>query len=239
MAKWEGPLPEGFELGSGLKDDYVFVVDHSYFGTDAAYMNGQQLLLIWEGHDEADNEPQTEKFSVGKGWVTEDLGRTMVNSKSMKINQTSIYGKILAWAIEECPELVKLVADRGGPYKSDVWNGCKFQMQATTLHFGKNIGDKDRVMPAEFLGVEAEEGVVAPKAATPPQRSTPTAPFTNGAAGSTVTQKILARLAQSTDSFDAFINEALDIPDVMSDTALRTHVSDESEAGFYATHKGS
>ncbi len=236
---YTGELPESFILGTGLKDDFTFIVDHSYFGTDAAYQDGQQLLLIWEGRDAEDDSPHTEKFSVGKGWATEDLGRTMVNPKSMKINNNSIYGRILKWAVENEKPLVALMIERGGDARSSaIWNGLKFQMKVESMNYGKEIGVRERLMPAEFLGVEGE----APKAAAPSvassqPTSSPVTTSTNGAVS--MAEKILARLASTSDSFETFVEGALELPEVMSDNALRARISDESESGFFATHRGS
>lgn len=234
---FEGELPEGFQLGTGIKDDYNFIIDHSYFGTDATYMDGKRLLLIWEGRDADTDDPQREILSVGEGWTTPDLGRTMIHPKNLtKVNNNSVYGKLMKWAVED-GDTIRAAALKGNTaLQSDIWNGMKFHMGPTELKFGKNLDPITKTMPVEFLGVEGD----APKAAsTSGAASTAPTPSTSASNGSgSITEKLLTRLAANSPTFEDFVNEALDIPNVMSDTELRNRVSDESDAGFYATHKG-
>jgi hypothetical protein len=239
-------LPNEWELGSGLKENYEFVIDHSYFGTDAQYQDGKQLLLIWEGHDAADNSPAREQYSIGKGWSTPDFGRTITGMKN--INKNSMYGKIVEWSIEEHkagrPALLATLLQRGNPMKSDIWEGMKFYMREREIKFGKNLDPVNRVMPVEYLGIDEEstpgQSAVTPAPAAPaPAAPTPSKPASNGASvpGGTATTKILTRLAQKSLDFESFVSEALDIPEVVDNVELRNLVSDDSDSGFYATHQ--
>jgi hypothetical protein len=250
----EREIPEHWVTTTGFRDDFDFCIDHSYFGYDAQYQDGKQLLLIWEGHvidpesEENNNAAHHEQWSVGgkdkEGnylWTTEDNGRSMVHAKDLKVpNKSSFYGRIIDWAMtQESDELVGILA-KGDPKESGIWNGVVLHMKTREFDYGGEIGKKPRVFPEHFIGFDTESATPTttdiPKARGTGTASTPQS--ASAPAGGSVSEKLLGRLAKASDSFEEFVEAAIDIPDVKSNTELRASVMDDGPTGFYATARG-
>jgi len=71
MAGWEG------ETSTGLLDDADVTIEQGYFGTDASYQSGEQLVWFLEGTSPESDEPVRQFYSIGTGWETSDNGETV------------------------------------------------------------------------------------------------------------------------------------------------------------------
>ena len=231
---------------TGLVDNFVLRVDESWFATDARYNNGETLLLNWKGKTDqpigTDGETEfTASFPVGGGWVSNDGGETAVSEKGRaKFNSSSIYGRIVDSAIADKGDgglgLGNIVKGRGRPTQAKIWTGLTFRMKQVEFNYGGEIGKKSRLMPVEFLGENRDPADFAESGTSDAQAAgqTASAPAASNGTGDLKTR--LEQLAKATDSHAAFVDKALEIPEVSEDAALLESVVDEK--GLYASARG-
>ena len=92
-------------------------------------------------------------FPVGSGWFSYDGGETIEHTDGKgKVNASSIYGKIVDWAVEN--GLAQTLAEKGSPLQAIVWVGLNLRFAEVEFNYGGEIGKKKRVMPVEVLGAE-------------------------------------------------------------------------------------
>lgn len=218
---------ETWETASGLPDDFDFTVNRAYFGKDSRYMNGEILLLIWEGvADDPEIGEQRIIWPCGTGWDTPDNGKTAVHERGRKkFIGSSIYGRL----INRCRELgaLEVLARRGPATQASVWNGTRWHLKRETLEFGPGLEPVERLMPVKFLGVVGEAVQAAAQAQAMVQA---------GAQDPGLREK-LALLARQSPDYQTFFRAAMALPGVVNDSVLLQEVMDETERGFYARHR--
>ncbi|MGI0133461.1 MAG: hypothetical protein ACREBW_00685 [Candidatus Micrarchaeaceae archaeon] len=250
-----------WETESGFRENYDLIVYHSYFATDAAYQDGQVILLHWEGVDAGDNEAVSERFAVGSGWNSNDGGISVFHesgNKNRRFNANSIYGRIINWA-KTNPELMTLLAERGNERTAGVWQDLKFHIAPIELDFGKRMEARIRNMPTQYLGQVDDDGNVIggssepATVAEPPalsrqekaaklraevaaRQSAKTERTAEGATGAAPIIATLTNLAKQSDSHETFLIAALELEEVISDDELMSQVADDTPTGFYITH---
>ncbi len=231
---------------TGLVDNFVLRVEESWFATDARYNGGETLLLNWKGKTSepigSDGETEfTASFPVGSGWVSNDGGETAVSEKGRgKFNQSSIYGKIIesvkAGKAEGGLGIMSLIAGRGRPTEAKVWNGLTFRMKQVEFNYGGEIGKKSRLMPVEFLGEGVDPADFAAGGTSDAQAASANTSTASAAApaGGGDLEATLTALAKASDTHQAFVDKALEIPAVSEDATLLERVVDEA-GGIYST----
>lgn len=233
-----------WEFGTGLREEYDFTIYMAYFGTDAAYGNGELTLLILQGVDENDEEAR-ELFSVGKSWETLDGGKTIAfpEKPDKKINQNSMYAKFCQSALEACEKAKSTyLIDEGDPKIAQTWINTKWHMtqkEATrgfTNPSGEKVEARVRLLPETFLGRVTDDGEkveAKPKTQTVAERRAVLAAKAKTKASGTPE---LTKLAKGAATFDDFVAEALALDEVVTDEVLGASVIDDSPEGYYATH---
>ena len=256
------------DFATGLREAYDLTIHMAYFSTDAAYMNGEQYLLILVGEDD-EGEEAREMFSVGKDWESLDGGKTLTypGKPQHRLNQNVMYTKFIQSAWEACKKAGSDYLNDKNPFVAETWIGTRWHLATkqasegfTIRATGEIVAPKFRLMPDEFLGLY--EDTIAPQPSAHKGRKA-TAPPTASAKASAADRRaeLLARArgaavappqAEETfdtldvellelarnNDFDTFINLALAIDDVINDEARAADVVDNSDNGFYARNHG-
>lgn len=237
-----------WETTSGLPDDFTFTVTGARFVFDPNYNNGQTLLLEWEGEAEGVDLDQPLRFSCGNGWDTPDNGKTAVHPKQKLFNKRSHYGMLIDRCIKDLG-MGDILRRRGVPTEAKVWVGLRFHMKRETIDFGGEIGEKERLLPVQFLG-EVGNGKAAAKPAAPKTAAKPAPkaepepePDSDGEYGGApaelveavkkVFKKHKALVKAGKSSFDKAQEEALAIDGITDYPDLVAAVVDE-ESGLWA-----
>lgn len=217
---------------SGLLDEFTATVESSKFATDVNYRDGQVPRLEWDlvrvenDEDVQVEEPMTEKFGVGNGYVVIDDGagveREDGNTKR-KFNKKSRYGEIIDRVVKNTDGafdgLLDLVQERGTPNEAEVWVGLRFEFSRVNASF-RNDDDElieyDYILPSKFLGVDQD--VAQP----------------TGKSGAGSLREQVEQVARDSSDYEEFVSKALAVKGVTSDKELVAAISDESDDGLYA-----
>ena len=145
--------PWSTELGGF--DDYVGTVTEAWFAVDPTY-NAEALLLHMSIKSDDLEQERVEKFSVGKGWVTEDQGKTAVHetgNPTKKFHQKSAYGMIIDRVVKDdaFKGLLAVLQERGSPTEAAVWNGITLHFRKESIDYGSDIGTKSKLLPIEWV----------------------------------------------------------------------------------------
>jgi len=211
---------DAYELSSGLIDDFDGTITEAYFGTDAAYNDGDTVLLILEiSTDDPDRPSITEKLSTGTGWVIENQGANLVseNGKPRKFNKNSRVGLVLAAALQAGAG--DIMRSKGSPMDAATWTGLGFHWDRKSIE-GFNGEKKDVLLPTAVLGDSA---------------TTSSAPVVASGGVDAGTRAKLTVLAKKSDSYDAFVEAALEMDGVAANSDAVDLVVDEA---FYAAANG-
>lgn len=234
-------MPDQDKYGgeTGLIDNFTMTVEKSEFTNDIRYNNGATLLLKWTGtvvtEDGEVLEDRSEQFSCGNGWSTPDGVTAVHENGKTKFNNSSIVQRMVDRCVKELgkaegfgaqspiPSMDANDASDLGSRNAEIWNGLQFRMRQETIKFGKDMEDKTRVMPCEFLGAGGTPTATAApsagavstpapqqQAAAPAPAVPAAAPATNGGgAGNEVLLAQLRGLAAQTGDHQAFKDAAM------------------------------
>lgn len=233
-------MPDQDKYGgeTGLIDNFTITVEKSEFTNDIRYNNGATLLLKWTGtvvtEDGEVLEDRSEQFSCGNGWSTPDGVTAVHENGKTKFNNSSIVQRMVDRCVKELgkaegfgaqspiPAMDSNDATDLGSRNAEIWTGLQFRMRQEIIKFGKDMEDKTRVMPCEFLGVGGAPATAAPSAGAavpPPVAAAPApaapaaapaaAPSTNGGGGNEVLLAQLRGLAAQTPDHQAFKDAAM------------------------------
>jgi hypothetical protein len=209
-----------FTPETGLIDDFDFTVDSSWFTTDAAYNDGETLLLKLNGPtDNVENPEVTLQYSCGNGWEASDNGKVAVreDGKKRRFNQGTGIWKLVEAAMNAGAGDV--LRKRGTPMEASMWSGLKFHMKR--IEQGEGQYKATRPLPVSFLGVVGEGSApTAPAAAPAPAAS-------NGSGLSKVLEAKLKKLARDSASHEDFIAAAFDLDGVDGNADAERAVVDE------------
>lgn len=150
-----------FKPSTGLPDDFDMIVKESWFEFDPDINDGQTLVLKMavETSDEDFGEGGVGElmFSCGKGWETSDRGATAVRedgSVTKGFHQSTAYHLFIGEALKcDSAEKVLRSSERGDPRKAAMWVGTGWHLNSKVIHYGGEIGDKNKLVPTKFLGV--------------------------------------------------------------------------------------
>lgn len=224
-----------FSPETGLIDDFDFTVDSAWFTTDAAYNNGETLLLKLNGPTDNPDTPETTlQYSCGSGWEAEDNGKRAVreDGKRRRFNQSSGIWKMVESAMNAGAG--DALRSRGTPMEASMWVGLRFHMKR--VEQGEGDFKTTRPLPVSFLGVVGEGAGAAPKqAASAPAPASAPASTSNGAGLSKVLEIKLKKLARESDTHEDFIVAAFELDGVDGNADAERAVVDEA---FFNAAKG-
>lgn len=237
-----------WELGSGLPlDGTEATVTAASFGYNNEYAAGACVLELTFTDDES-NEA-TQLYSVGKGWEPQDGGALVghESGRNMRINNRSIYGMWIA-AFMQCPGAMEYAHAVGKePNDASLWLGCRFLLKAHTYE-KQDKKEGTTIVPAQFLG-NAETGTAAATTAAKPATATKTLAPRPGAASAPASapaaaagdddmdpavRKALMKIAGSVESFDQWLDLALEVEGVAGNKPLERQVMSKKPDGLYA-----
>lgn len=225
-----------FTPETGLIDDFDATVTSAFFTTDAAYNDGETLLLKLECETDNPEAPETVlQYSCGAGWEAADNGKKAVreDGKRRRFNQQSGIWKLVEAAMNAGAG--DALRTRGTPMEASMWVGLKFHIKRVEM--GEGQYKTTRPMPVQFLG-EAGEGSKGSQAGpSPATATTPAAadPVTNGAGMSKVLEAKLKKLARDCADHESFIVAAFDLDGVDGNADAERAVVDEA---FFNAAKG-
>lgn len=210
----------------GFVESYEGTIEEARFDYDPEYRDGEtpQLYLELDNvttEEDVDlDDTATLRFGVGNGWEVVDNGSAVErdDGKNKGFHPKTRVGILIDRLIEI--GAVEAIAARGLPTEAKVWEGLRFRFERHTEDYGQIDGENvkvDFMLPAELIGEESKASSNG-----------------NGSGNKAVRAK-LVKLAKNAASHDDFLDAALDIDGVTDDDELFAAVSDDSEAGFYAS----
>lgn len=213
-----------YALSSGLIDDFDGTVSEAYFGTDAAYNNGDTVLLVLElSTDDPDHPQETVKLSTGTGWTIEGQGASIVSEsgKARSFNKNSRVGQVIAAALNIGAG--DAMRAKGTPMEASTWAGLSFHWNRVEL-VGFNGETKEALLPTAFLGDEGGTQTTTTAAAAPATGEVDAA-----------TRAKLIMLAKSSADHGAFVDAALVMDGIAANAAAVDLIVDEA---FFTSAKG-
>jgi len=196
----------------GYKDEYAQAVQATT-GID----EGVGLMFLVDLVDENGVPVGSQGYSVGSGWAVSEDGLEITHPKRKNVVGSSRYGELQQRVVK----VLKVDMEaRGKPTQAKAWDGLGFHWM---LEEHPTVGGppKQGVMPTEFLGIKTEFAKApAPKVVVPTDLNTK-----------------LTELAQTND-VKAFQIAAMKVTGVAANDELMASILDESEQGYWFTHKG-
>lgn len=227
-----------FTPETGLIDDFDFAVDSAWFTTDAAYNDGETLLLKLNGPTDNPDQPETTlQYSCGNGWEASDGGKVAVreDGKKRRFNQSSGIWKLVEAAMNAGAGDV--LRSRGTPMEASMWSGLRFHMKR--VEQGEGQYKTTRPLPVQFLGVvgEGQASAGGAQAAGVGAGAAPAASSAsaNGAGMSKVLEAKLKKLARDSATHEDFIVAAFEMDGVDGNADAERAVVDEA---FFNAAKG-
>lgn len=220
-----------FSPETGLIDDFDATVTSAFFTTDAAYNDGETLLLKLECETDNPETPETIlQYSTGNGWEAADNGKKAVreDGKRRRFNQQSGIWKLVEAAMNAGAG--DALRSRGTPMEASMWVGLKFHIKRVEM--GEGQYKTTRPLPVSFLGVVGEGANGSAPAAPAPAGADPAS---NGAGLSKVLEAKLKKLARDSASHEDFIAAAFDLDGVDGNADAERAVVDEA---FFNAAKG-
>jgi len=204
------------EESSGLLDDADVTINQAYFGTDARYQSGEQLLFVIEGTSPQADEDEVRQFwSIGGGWEAIE-GGAKVEGKE-KFNTSSAYARFFNAALQ-IPGVSEIIQDRGTPDEAAIWEGLTFHMERQDVEYGGQIGTRQMLLPVSL--VEGKKKAVPKKPAAKKAAS--------NSGGDKALRAKLKNLAKKSDDFDGFLDALHEqYPEVADNTELYDEALDE------------
>ena len=137
----------------GQFNDMEMVITDAEFGYRDDYNEGESELLIWT-FDDLNGEEREHLISIGTGWDIADKGaRVESDSEDGRFHDTSLLGRYIERFLELGMQDVLKEDGRDDPRVASAYIGLKFHMKNEKKDFGGEIGEKEHLMPLEFLGV--------------------------------------------------------------------------------------
>lgn len=124
-------------VNDGIFTDFYGTIVDGWCGTDANAKDPNMLWVYFKlSTDDIDRPEHIQKYECGKGWVTEDMGETMVlltqeghRSPKQAFNRRwSRYGKFIDHVADLAEKKGRLdeIDNRVDPYKPATWAGMSF-----------------------------------------------------------------------------------------------------------------
>lgn len=214
-------------LESGLPDDFDFHITGASFGYRQEYMNGEALLLIWEG-ESPDDDVESIIWPCGGKWEVGKGGAEAAHPKRVRFVKTSMMGKLIDRVVNK---LGVDMQSRGESFEAKVWVGLGFHMKREEIEYGGILEDRGgktvHLMPVGVLEAKAGKG------ATNTDKSKGTAAVVEDKPVTKVIEKKLSLLAKKL-SKEEFQSKAMDMAEVVDDADLLAAVLEDSDDGFWA-----
>lgn len=126
-------LDESYLGDSGYFTDYVGTVEDAYFGPSEKGDADLLYLFLEMKTDSPDRPEHTERYSLGKGWVTDDGGETVRHEEGKKKFNRRFSTYQSGWLDNAVKLLVDAglaeeFASRGPATQADVWKGTSWQI---------------------------------------------------------------------------------------------------------------
>lgn len=185
-------------------------IDNAYFGYDAGYQGGEQLLFILEGTSPESDDPITQFYSVGNGWDTDD-GKVVTGRDSFV--SSCNYARFFLAAVAVDPDGVKALGD---PNDATIWKGQSFMMERIGFKITFKDGEREfHVFVPVGKAKKAKKGGKG-KASSPSAKK-----------GKSLRSKV-KKMAAKYDDHDDFLAAVLDkYPEVEDDDDLYEDVLEE------------
>lgn len=235
-----------FKLSSGLTDDVDVTFRDPVFRVDPEYNNGQTLFLdvtlVEHGDDGGEHQ---ERFGCGKGWETNDGGKTATreDGRETTFNKNSKIGRLigsLVGVMDKDPNAAKAIQGRvkeveDGPYAAAFWKGMQGHLMRETVKGGAEIGDYDVLVFSEIKAFEGGKATGTAKKASGAARKA--AGGTKGGDDGGLTVKLRATLddiADASADHDSFMEAAFaQVSEASSDDAVKAAITDDGEGSIW------
>jgi len=204
---------------TGLLHDVDVWVERAYFGTDAEYDDGNTTLLIMEGTKKGpDVDPEDSEFrqffSTGSKWEHREGGKKAVHEDgSEEFHASCGYARFFRAVLELSDDAAKALQGRGYPDNAEIWVGLGFHLERTKVDFGPPLGEKEVLLPTEYLGDNQEGGAVKKEASSKDKAKAAIAKAkaaSKGGGDDDGQRKELVALAKTFDTHDEFVMAAYD-----------------------------
>ena len=182
-------------------------IKNAYFGYDAGYQDGEQLLFILEGESPEADEPFTQFYSIGNGWDTKD-GKVVTGRESFVTNTN--YARFFLAALDIDASAIKALGD---PADATIWKGQTFMMERRT--YKMKFRDEER----EF-GVLVPVGIVKAKGKKAKKGK-------DGKSDTKALRAKIVKLAKKHDDHDDFLADVLTKYPEVEDSPLYDDVLEE------------
>lgn len=235
-----------FDLGSGLPLDNADVtITAAEARFDTQYSADAAVVALTFQPDDTGTEAVEQLYSIGKGWEPIDQGAGIAHTsgRQVKINSNSNYGKWIAAAVP-LDGFIDEARSRGvEPNDLSLWVGLRFHL-GTQVTKTRNPSkpdapevEKTLIVPTAYLGTADDEAPVkTTKKASTSKASTKAADKGDDNAGvPAVLAAKLRALANESDSFDAFLEAAMERADVVGNSAAEKFVMSSKADGCWAT----
>lgn len=134
------------------REPFEMTVFSPYWKVSARQNFGPNVLLVLT--DGTGSWRRTCELSAGKGWVIAEGGFTVEREDGCagaRFHAKSWVGRLITWATS-VPDLMAILAARGGPRLAGVWKDLRFVFEEVEVDFGEDIGVKRKLMPVRFVG---------------------------------------------------------------------------------------
>lgn len=228
----EEKVASKWERESGLPNDFDGYMTNSRFGVKEEYAakvqatagaaGGPAIMFLTDLVDKDGGLMGSQGWSIGSGWTVLEDGKKINHPKRANVVEGSMYGNLQARVIDQ----IKVDMDkRGDPTNAASWDGLGFHwMQeehetVASRQTPATAKPATGLMPVEYLGELTS--IAKPEVKAEPVGETE------------------AKLIGMVNAMEKapFQLAAMKMPDVASNDKLMTSVLDDSDNGFYATHK--
>lgn len=208
-------------FGAPLRDEYTEVIEAGQVS---------QVVHFLVDFVSAEGElVGSQGYSTGSGWIVSDDGNEISHPARAKIVMSSVYGQLIDTVVKVLSVPMK---EYGTPLAAKSWEGLGFHWKQVPHKTLKEGETRNAPMPTEFLGkLDLAAVAKAPTVARVTKAAAAVAAAPSGM------ESKLTVLARNMD-FAKFQDAALKIPEVAASDELLAQVLDDSETGFWATHRG-
>ena len=243
------PLDESYAGDSGFFTDYTGTVKDAYFAPSEKDPEALFIFLEMET-DDPDHPEHTERYSLGKGWVTDDGGETVRHEEGKKKFNRRYSNYQSAWLDNAVRLLVDAgvteeFASRGPATQASVWKGTRWEIgehaetyQRWDKEAKKPMVDENGkpVMATARSNVPTALISLTEGAGAPGVPSNGSRPATDLSWADPAMLDKLRAIARAADSRDRFLDRVmLDIPEL---SQIEGGVGRVAGAGVYESLRG-
>lgn len=214
------------QTGTGLIDQFNYTIKDAVFAFDARFGDGEIALLQLSGINSETSGEENIWLKCGKTWSIADNGARIEPSDPTKknpvINKNTQYG-IWIDSFMRCDGANTVVEARDmDAWRADSWVGVTVEIARREKPLKIN-GEDVTQKYFEVVGIDAAE------------KTEPAAPTVEIPKAAEVKLK---KIAAACSTYAEFVDTAYGEVEGLSGSSFEDHVVDDSDAGFYAQHKG-